>query len=433
MVGKGMKNKGGFTLVEILLAIFVLGIGFLGILTLFPVGLDATRDMLANSRAAMIASTTRATLSAMKADWCILDWQWLNHADPQKDGPWYYPHDDEVFVPDDFDGAPQAVRDAGYPFSFIVGDDDDENDVPGLEVIECEDNKLYSFNVVILKTVPSSLSGKPYSVKIVGNVSADGMSIDPYSPSLPEMDSTECAAAAVTVNAVPVRGTTQALTVAGKLHVRATFGGVLDRTIVKADTGNGWYWPDELKVGDCLKAPDDKWYRVVWLNRSTDPAADPAAQTLKLSRPYQGTSGTAVALIDEAGGKFTAQIVVFRNREIVAPEEQGQLSTALGPGGCLVTVVYSTRADYDDSDLKPVKLRAGDHIAFKSDPNDPDYKHGFWYEIAYLEVTESSTGEVTVEMALQQPEDKVREEAGSYNFVVTRSVVGLYETSVGQH
>lgn len=436
-----MKDKQGFTLVEILIAIFVLGIGLLGILTLFPVGLDATRNMLANSRASMIASSARATLAAMHAHESVLDWQQLNQGHAQKDGPWYYPHDDEVFAPDE---PPQAVKDAGHPYSFIEGDDNDDNVDPGLQVVESGDNPLFAFNVIVGESSTPTLTGKQYSLRIVGTVPGVGSEVRDYSPSpLPKMDVDDdqlgmnvdsvridsYGADSIFLKGILSTTGQRVLTVRGKLHLQAKFGYQSDKAIVSADTANGWYWPDELKVGDYLKAPDDKWYRVAGINWNN--------QTLYMSKPYGALSETATALIaSPPGANLSAQIVVFRNRDIVASEERGELSKAAT--GCLVQVVYGSRQDYNDSALKPVRLRPGDHLALlrsHADPTDPDdlHKHGFWYEIARFDVTEDAiTGQITVEMALEQPEAKVTEAAGSYDFVVTRSIVGLYETSLGQ-
>ena len=61
-----MKNKQnrGFTLIEILIAMSVLLVGLVGILALFPVGLDATRKSIEESNAAMVAESAYASLRA---------------------------------------------------------------------------------------------------------------------------------------------------------------------------------------------------------------------------------------------------------------------------------------------------------------------------------------------------------------------------------
>lgn len=58
------RSRTGFTLVEILIAMTVLLVGLVGILALFPVGLDATRKAIEDSNAAFIAESAYAGLRA---------------------------------------------------------------------------------------------------------------------------------------------------------------------------------------------------------------------------------------------------------------------------------------------------------------------------------------------------------------------------------
>lgn len=59
-----MRNalKSGFTLIEILIAMIVLSLGFLGIMFLFPVSIGSNRETVEETQAAMIADSFRASL-----------------------------------------------------------------------------------------------------------------------------------------------------------------------------------------------------------------------------------------------------------------------------------------------------------------------------------------------------------------------------------
>lgn len=58
------KNTHAFTLVEILISMSVLIVGLVGILSLFPVGLNATKKAIEDTNAAMIAESVFASLRA---------------------------------------------------------------------------------------------------------------------------------------------------------------------------------------------------------------------------------------------------------------------------------------------------------------------------------------------------------------------------------
>jgi prepilin-type N-terminal cleavage/methylation domain-containing protein len=59
-----MKNRAGLTLVEVLVAIFIMGIGILAILSLFPLGLLNCRQALQDDRAARCAANAAAVANA---------------------------------------------------------------------------------------------------------------------------------------------------------------------------------------------------------------------------------------------------------------------------------------------------------------------------------------------------------------------------------
>ncbi len=59
-----LKSQDGFTLIEIGIAIFILAIGLIGILTLFPVGIDSTRRMTQDTDAAVLSELAISDLRA---------------------------------------------------------------------------------------------------------------------------------------------------------------------------------------------------------------------------------------------------------------------------------------------------------------------------------------------------------------------------------
>ena len=58
------QSKQGFTLMEILLAMSILIVGLVGILALFPAGLNATRKAMEDTNAALIAESVYSSLRA---------------------------------------------------------------------------------------------------------------------------------------------------------------------------------------------------------------------------------------------------------------------------------------------------------------------------------------------------------------------------------
>lgn len=58
------KKQNGFTLMEILIAMSILIVGLVGILSLFPVGLSATKKAIEDTNAALIAESLYASLRA---------------------------------------------------------------------------------------------------------------------------------------------------------------------------------------------------------------------------------------------------------------------------------------------------------------------------------------------------------------------------------
>ena len=104
----------GFTLVEILLSLLILAVGLLGVLALFPLGIDAARQSVESTRAATIARLARAQLFVVTGPVGnrkspferIVEAVEQNGAT----GPWFLPYDDEVLDPD-YDGGANAISD----------------------------------------------------------------------------------------------------------------------------------------------------------------------------------------------------------------------------------------------------------------------------------------------------------------------------------
>ena len=128
------SRSAGFTLVEILLALLILAVGLLGVLVLFPLGIDAARVSAETTRAATIARAARACLFEVNGSGSNVSTPFRRIVDDVTNnaavGPWYLPYDDEIMDPDfDLNNTPgdgpqtQAVTDdpeAGYSWSITV-------------------------------------------------------------------------------------------------------------------------------------------------------------------------------------------------------------------------------------------------------------------------------------------------------------------------
>jgi type II secretory pathway pseudopilin PulG len=67
------KEKKYFNMIEVTLAIAIVGLGIAGIMSLFPVGLNATRDAVGDNYAADSAEDFLNYISqAAQADWTII-------------------------------------------------------------------------------------------------------------------------------------------------------------------------------------------------------------------------------------------------------------------------------------------------------------------------------------------------------------------------
>ena len=92
----------GFTLVEILLALLILSVGLMGVLALFPLGIDAARISVEATRAATISRMAKAALltendtSGSPFDRILAD---VRRTMGPYFGPWHLPYHDEVYDP----------------------------------------------------------------------------------------------------------------------------------------------------------------------------------------------------------------------------------------------------------------------------------------------------------------------------------------------
>ena len=58
------NSQAGFTIIEVGIAIFILAIGLIGLLTLFPIGIDSTRRVTQNTNAAILSELAISDLKA---------------------------------------------------------------------------------------------------------------------------------------------------------------------------------------------------------------------------------------------------------------------------------------------------------------------------------------------------------------------------------
>ncbi len=59
-----LKSKTGFTLIEICIAIFILGIGLISMLSIFPIGVDSIKKITQYSKAAILCESAMSDLKA---------------------------------------------------------------------------------------------------------------------------------------------------------------------------------------------------------------------------------------------------------------------------------------------------------------------------------------------------------------------------------
>ncbi len=140
----------GFTLVEILLALLILSVGLMGVLALFPLGIDATRISVESTRAATIARMAKAALTTATPGPGASDdktpfqriletaWNAPNPANRIWHGPYYY----GVFYPD---LNTVAQRPHVWPASVAPGADPRD---PGDNTMMVESD--YSWSMVVL-------------------------------------------------------------------------------------------------------------------------------------------------------------------------------------------------------------------------------------------------------------------------------------------
>ena len=186
----------GFTLVEILLALLILSVGLLGVLALFPLGIDAARVSVETTRAASIARMAKAYLFEVNgsgADTYSPFQRIVNAVDAGATGPWYLPAFDEFLNPDSTDGGdadsdedgPEvqpvaaAVEDpllAEYSWSMTVAypsSDADADDVPDYALLG-EEEEILIVQVTVYR--------KFGVARATGDVAQDSMVIEGIGP-----------------------------------------------------------------------------------------------------------------------------------------------------------------------------------------------------------------------------------------------------------
>ena len=93
-MSKTASKQGGFTLLEILIAIALLAIGMVTIFTLFPIGILAIKGTVEGSRGTQIARSARSELEARRVDMAVNRGAARYYTDTDQyfpAGPWQYP------------------------------------------------------------------------------------------------------------------------------------------------------------------------------------------------------------------------------------------------------------------------------------------------------------------------------------------------------
>ncbi len=194
----------GFTLVEILLALLILSVGLLGVLALFPLGIDAARVSVETTRAATIARMAKAYLFEVNgsgADTYSPFQRILNDVRSTTSpfyGPWYLPTYDEVLDPDGEsdttdtdengpevqpvvrDGSdPTLVTLAEYSWSMTIAfpsSDADADDVPDYALLGEEEEILIVQVTVYRKFGVTRGSGDlAHDSMVIENVTPGGL------------------------------------------------------------------------------------------------------------------------------------------------------------------------------------------------------------------------------------------------------------------
>ena len=127
------RSAQGFTLTEILIAVFVLSVGLLGVISLFPVGLDATARTISSVNAEVCAKSIANALRISSTDGGATLLGSFNVAEDFADTSTNrcYPYQG---VPDDTNGPPRHNDNENAPYDAIM-------DFP--------DRPSYSSNVVL--------------------------------------------------------------------------------------------------------------------------------------------------------------------------------------------------------------------------------------------------------------------------------------------
>jgi len=139
--------------VEILLALLILAVGLLGVLVLFPLGIDAARISVETTRAATIARAAKAYLFEVNGSGGDIasPFQRILTDAGIADGPWYLPYDDEFLDPD-LDGGANTLSDGPPAFRVVA---------PGQDLSAAE----YSWSMTVARASrDSGVAGPDYSL-----------------------------------------------------------------------------------------------------------------------------------------------------------------------------------------------------------------------------------------------------------------------------
>ena len=289
------SRHGGFTLVEVLLAFLILMLGIIGVLSLFPVGMKLSQNMVETSTAALVARNVRGCMEATNLADAITpkNSDGIPVMDPRK-FPAYFPNDFDSGVVTAFLQAisnntvqppinsaivngkvldtanPNYSWDARFtlgqgafrmpPWSYGDPNGWSESDVQGWF------SKYFRYYVVQI-SVYRGQRGKGYTDIDLGSGSISGVVADmEEGPANPDL------------NLIP------------------TCRLVLNGT-PSADLEVGWY----------IRVPNEKsdWYQIKDI--------DPDGRTLTLDRPYAGSSGGKSGIIATGGlvGHYTTFLAAY--------------------------------------------------------------------------------------------------------------------------
>jgi len=281
------SSLAGFTLVEILLALLILSVGLLGVLALFPLGIDAARVSVETTQAANIARMVKAYLFVVTGPVSNRKTPFERIVEDVEQhgatGPWFLPYDDEVLDPD------YEAR-LGLPANSV-------SDGPEVEVVvDPGENRIaaeYAWSVTVARPasdmdVPFSPDTRSwYSTASYHEATGNGLADDYSLGSLQDNE-----------NVFVVQ-----VTVYRKFGVTRTTGDLVrDSMVIENVTPSGVL--DSVRSGDYVRnldisttpwSGDGFWYQVDQVDGAND--------RVKVTERFWGLAGTDVAL------EFTERVI----------------------------------------------------------------------------------------------------------------------------